>query len=233
MSDYLLLVLEDELAHGSQPAPAIAELIAKRAQFADSLRATGRLKDHGRFRPSREGKRVRSGGVDDGPFSDDGKALAAYYWIDAPDVDEAARVAAELPGLPSDEIDVRLLMKGAADANMQAKPGKIFAFAVLGTAESEPAWSEVMDRIDAETHDRFPADSLLGGNRLQPPRTGRRVATRGERRATFDGPFLESKEVIGGVFFLRMMSIDDAVRWAAASRFVVHGTLEIREVWRS
>src|SRR5262245_37795473 len=144
MSDYLLIVREDEIAHGSQPAPAIAELIAQRAQFADSLRATGRLKDHGRFRPSREAKRVSSGGVEDGPFADEGKALAAYYWIDAPDVEEATRLAAELPGLPSDEIDVRPLMKGAADANMQAKPGKIFAFAVLGNAESEPAWSEVM-----------------------------------------------------------------------------------------
>jgi hypothetical protein len=48
-----------------------------------------------------------------------------------------------------------------------------------------------------------------------------------------DGPFLESKEVIGGLFFLRMTSIDEAVAWAAESRFVVHGTLEIRELWRT
>jgi len=79
-----------------------------------------------------------------------------------------------------------------------------------------------MDLIDAETRDAFPADAREGGNRLQPP-----------RRATFDGPFLESKEIVGGVFFLRMASMDAAVRWAAASRFVVHGALEIRELWRS
>jgi hypothetical protein len=59
------------------------------------------------------------------------------------------------------------------------------------------------------------------------------VATRGERRATFDGPFLESKEVIGGVFLVRMASLDDVVRWAGASAFIAHGSLEIRELWRT
>jgi hypothetical protein len=57
--------------------------------------------------------------------------------------------------------------------------------------------------------------------------------TRSERRATFDGPFLESKEVIGGLILLRMTSLDEAVRWAGGTRFVVHGTLEIRELWRT
>jgi hypothetical protein len=90
-----------------------------------------------------------------------------------------------------------------------------------------------MDRIDDETGGRFPEASFLGGLRLEPPSRGRRIVTRGERRATFDGPFLESKEVIGGLFFVRMTSIEDAVRWAAETPFVVHGALEIRELWRT
>src|SRR5262249_42950519 len=186
-------------------------------------------------RPSKQGKRARRDGdrlcVDDGPFGD--KALGAYYWVDASSVDDAAQLAAAYPALAGDDIDVRPLMKGAVDADKEARPGKIFAFAVLGNTASEAEWTEVMDRIDAETRERFPAESFLGGARLQPPTTGRRVATRGERRATFDGPFLESKEVIGGVFFLRMMSMDDALQWAGDSQFIAHGALEIRELWRS
>jgi hypothetical protein len=224
MADYLFLVMEDEGAHASESAAAIAEMIARRQKFADALRGAGQLRDHGRFRPSKEGKRVRRDSarlvIDDGPFA--GNALAAYYWVSAPSLDAARQLAAACPTLPTDDIDVRPLMKGATAPDKLGKPGKIFAFAVLGTAASEDAWVGVMDRIDAETHDRFPAASFLGGNRLQPP-----------KRATFDGPFLESKEVIGGVFFLRMMTIDDAVAWAAESRFVVHGALEIRELWRS
>jgi hypothetical protein len=56
---------------------------------------------------------------------------------------------------------------------------------------------------------------------------------RRESQATFDGPFLESKEVIGGLFFLRMTRIEDAVRWAGETPFVLYGALEIRELWRT
>jgi hypothetical protein len=44
---------------------------------------------------------------------------------------------------------------------------------------------------------------------------------------------LETKEVIGGLFFMRMATLDEAVEWAHESEFVKLGTLEIRELWRS
>jgi hypothetical protein len=145
---------------------------------------------------------------------------------------EVTELAARAPVLPTDDVDVRPLMKGAVPADKEAKPGKIFACAVLGSAPSEEGWVEVMNRIDEETRGRFPEASFLGGLRLEPPRSGRRIATRAERRAMFDGPFLESKEVIGGLLLLRMTTIDEAVRWASETPFVVLGALEIRELWR-
>ncbi len=231
MTEYMVMVLEDEAAHAAQPPQAMAELIEKRARFADELRRAGRLVDAGRFRPSREGKRVRPNRVEDGPFAGEDKALGAYYWVKAGSVDEAAKLAANCPTLPTDAIDVRPLMKGHVDADKDAKPGKLFGFAVLGNAPNEDAWVQVMDRIDRETSapsQTLPA-SFLGGVRLQPPTSGKLV----ERRATFDGPFLESKEVIGGVFFMRWTSLEDAVAWAGSAPFVAHGALEIRELWRS
>jgi hypothetical protein len=237
MTEYMLMVLENEGAHAALSAKTTAELLEKRAAFEDGLRRAGVLKDSGKLRPSKEGRRVRRAGghLDErrGPFAEEGKALGAYLWIEAPTAEDAARLAGECPTLDVDEIDVRPLMKGKLPESPLDKPGKIFACAVLGNAETEDAWVAVMDRIDAETKDRFPRDALLGGVRLQPPRTGRRVATRGERRASFDGPFLESKEVIGGIFFLRKASIEDVVRWAGETGFVVHGALEIRERWRT
>jgi hypothetical protein len=229
MTEYMLMVLEDEAAHAALPAKAVAELIEKRAAFEDELRRAGILKDSGHLRPSKEGKRVRHDEVKQGPFAEDGKALGAYFWIEAPTVEEAAKLAGACPTLDVDEVDVRPLMKGKLPQGGLDKPGKIFACAVLGNTSTEDEWVRVMDRIDEETRERFPSDSFLGGVRLQPPRTGRRVGM----RTSFDGPFLESKEVIGGVFFLRMASIEDAVRWAGATRFVVHGALEIRERWRT
>jgi hypothetical protein len=222
MSEYLLLIDEDEPAHAAQSPAEIAALIAARARFADELRGAGQLVEHGRLRPSAEGKRVRCAPelrVEDGPFS---PALAGFVWVDVATIDEATRLAAAYPVLASDTVDVRPVMKGLAVPGKDHRPGKTFVFGVLGGGGSEEAWTQVMDRIDAETHHRFPPNAFLGGNRLHLP-----------RRAMFDGPFLESKEVIGGVFFLRMLAIEDAVRWAAGSRFVVHGALEIRELWRS
>jgi hypothetical protein len=237
MGEFMLMVLVDEVAHAALPAHAVAELIERQRGFEESLRHSGRLRDSGQLRPSRDGKRIRSDGervdVSAGPFAEQGKALGAYFWIEAPSVEEAAKLASECPTLAGDEVDVRPLMKGKLPDRALDKPGKIFACAVLGNASTEDAWIQVMNRIDAATSERFPTDSFLGGVRLQPPRTGKRVATRGERRAVFDGPFLESKEVIGGVFFLRMANIEDAVRWASGTGFIEHGALEIRERWRT
>src|SRR5947208_2387766 len=110
MADYMLMVHEDEDAHASQSPKDMAELIDRQARFADELRAAGRLRDRARLRPSKDGKRVRRRGdrldIDGGPFADGGKALAAYYWIDASGVEEAARLAAACPALASDDVDV-------------------------------------------------------------------------------------------------------------------------------
>jgi hypothetical protein len=235
MGDYLLMVLEDEAAHARESPRAMAELIEQRAAFADGLRGTGELHDAGRLRPSKEGRRVRRRGgeltIEPGPFAGE-KALAGYLWVSAPTIDAAARVGLGCPSLPSDELEVRPLMKGKVADEQEAKPGKIFAFAVHGKEATEQAWVEVMDRIDAETHE-LAAQAFTGGLRLEPPRVGKRIATRGGARALFDGPFLESKEVIGGLFFLRLTSLEEATEWAAATPFVVHGALEIRELWRS
>ncbi|HEY2512590.1 MAG TPA: YciI family protein [Polyangiaceae bacterium] len=237
MSEYLLIVLEDEQAHASQAPKGMADLIEKQAQFEGSLRRAGQLRDAGRLRPSREGKRVKRDGdrvvVSEGPFLEEGRALGSYYSVEAPGTLEAAALGASCPTLARDEVDVRPLMKGRVDPDKEAKPGKIFAFAVLGNAATEEAWVQVMDRIDAETRDGFPAVASLGGLRLEAPKRGKRIAPQGERRATFDGPFLECKEVIGGLFFLRLTSLDEAVRWAAGTRFIHHGALEIRELWRT
>jgi len=239
MADYLVMALEDEQAHASQPAKAMAQLIEESAAYADDLRAAGHLLDHGRFRPSKEGKRLRREGerlaVRGGPFAEDGKALGGYYCVQASSLDEAAGLAARAPALASDAIDVRPVMKRVVPpgANRETLPGKIFGCAVLGSAPTEDAWVAVMNRIDKEGSGSFPAGSFLGGIRLEPPTTGRRIAMRGEKRATFDGPFLESKEVIGGLFLVRMASLDEVVEWAGDKPFLAYGGLEIRELWRT
>jgi hypothetical protein len=68
-------------------------------------------------------------------------------------------------------------------------------------------------------------DKLRGGEALKPTKTARTV--RGG--AVTDGPFLETKEVLGGYYVVEAGSLDEAVEIAkeCPARF---GCVEVREV---
>jgi hypothetical protein len=235
MAQFMVMILENEQEERKLAPPETKALVEGRSAYERKLRAVSAYLDGERLRPSSEGRRVSSRDgqprIDAGPFGD--KALSGYYVLEAEGLDAAVELAEDCPMSPSAELDVRPLMKGKLQPDKTSQQGRVFAFAVLGNAPSEQGWIDVMDRIDESTQDGFPADRFRGGVRLQEPGRGRRVASAGGRRAVFDGPFLESKEVIGGLFFMRMASLDEAVHWASQSEFVKHGSLEIRELWRS
>jgi hypothetical protein len=237
MPDFMILIHEDE-AEQQRIAPAeTRRLIEAHTAYVKSLKAAGAYRDGERLRPSVEGRRVHTRGgrahVEPGPFAEENRALAGYYLVRTDDLAAAVALAESCPMAPGDKLDVRPLMKGDVRSDKADARGKTFAFAVLGNSANEPAWVDVMDRIDADTQATFPEDRALGGVRLLPPGQGRLVVSRGGKRAVMDGPFLESKEVIGGLFFLRWASLDEAVEWAATTKFVEHGVLEVRELWRS
>jgi hypothetical protein len=210
-------------------------LLEGQAGYEQKLRAASAYKDGERLRPSAEGRRVslREGErrVEAGPFAD--PTLGGYYVLEAASLEAALDLAEQCPASPGAELEVRPLMKGHFEPDKTGQQGRVFAFGVLGSAANERAWVEIMDRIDERTHDQFPTERFRGGVRLEAPGRGRRVSSSGGRRAVFDGPFLETKEVIGGLFFMRMATLDEAVEWASQSEFVKLGTLEIRELWRS
>jgi hypothetical protein len=229
MTDFLMMI--GEHAHTGTAAELSARLAARttfQRQLGDACL------DAGRLRPSSEGKRVhRTAGrliVDDGPFE---PTLESYLLVRATNLAAATGLAADFPLGPDDTLDIRPLMKGNVQSGKLDQPGKVFALSVLGNAPDEATWTALMDRIDSDTKDKFPDDaSFLGGVRLQPPTTGKRIRF-DTRRIVIDGPFLESKEVIGGLFFMRFASLDEAVRWAGEAEFMANGALEVRELWRT
>jgi hypothetical protein len=234
MPQFMVMIHQSEAAEAALAPSETKALLDGHAAYEEKLRAASAYVDGERLHPSAEGKRVscRDGEprVEEGPFAD--KALSGYYVLEAASLDAAVELAQECPLPPGAELDVRPLMKGNLAPDKTSQRGRVFAFAVLGNAPNEQAWIGVMDRIDESTRESFPAERSLGGVRLQAPGRGRRLAsTPGARRRTVvDGPFLESKELIGGVFFLRMASLEEAVAWASETPFAKHGALEIREL---
>ncbi len=231
MPEYLILIFADEAAEDRLPPAETRALLEGHAAFERSLRAAAAYLDGERLRPSGEGRRVTTADgalrVESGPFA--APVLAGYYLVTAASLDDAVALARSCPLGPASAIDVRPVMASHVRPDKASERGHVFAFAVLGAAPTEAAWIDVMDRIDAETRDGFPPEAMRGGVRLHAPGRGKHVTA----TTVFDGPFLESKEVIGGLCFLRMPTIDAAVAWASTSPFVVHGALEIRELWRS
>ena len=58
------------------------------------------------------------------------------------------------------------------------------------------------------------AGVLLDLNGLEPPAKGARVKFSGAKRTVVDGPFSESKELIGGYWIIQVRSKEEALEWA-------------------
>jgi hypothetical protein len=74
------------------------------------------------------------------------------------------------------------------------------------------------------------ADPGLVGKELDGRRTARVVQVRDGERMVTDGPFPETKEILGGVFLMDLPDLDEAIRLAALIPAARHGSIEIRPV---
>lgn len=71
---------------------------------------------------------------------------------------------------------------------------------------------------------------LIDAQSLRSDREGVRIRIRESRRSTVDGPFTESKEMIGGFFLLNCESRAKAVEIAAQCPAAQWATVEVREL---
>lgn len=69
------------------------------------------------------------------------------------------------------------------------------------------------------------------GDQLAPPRRARTVRVRAGKKLVTDGPFVETKEALGGFDILECDSLDEAVEIAAAHPLAQLGTIEVRPFW--
>lgn len=89
----------------------------------------------------------------------------------------------------------------------------------------------------AEMGEWFAYDELLksagvfvDGEALMPIDTATTVQVRDGRTLTTDGPFAETKEMLGGYYVIDVPDLDAAVGYAAKSPNVGYGSVEVRPV---
>jgi len=61
------------------------------------------------------------------------------------------------------------------------------------------------------------AGVLLAAEGLQPSSKGARVRFSGNKRTVIDGPFSETKELVGGFWLFQVKSLDEAIEWIKRS----------------
>lgn len=71
---------------------------------------------------------------------------------------------------------------------------------------------------------------LVAGDQLQPTTTATSVRVRSGKTLTTDGPFAETKEVLGGYYLINADSLDEALEWGAKIPSSRVGTIEVRPI---
>jgi hypothetical protein len=70
----------------------------------------------------------------------------------------------------------------------------------------------------------------LGGEALQPTPTATTVRVRQGKVSTTDGPFAETKEQLGGFYFINARDLNDAIQIAARIPSARTGSIEVRPI---
>ena len=91
----------------------------------------------------------------------------------------------------------------------------------VARAEVMPEWIALFDYLG--THARS-----VSGIELDDPDTARTLRYEDGRPVVTDGPFAETKELIGGLFILECNDLDEAIDMAARVPLATRGSVEIR-----
>lgn len=67
--------------------------------------------------------------------------------------------------------------------------------------------------------------------RLAPVESATSLRAQGDGVLVHDGPFAETKEILGGLAVLECADLDEALRWARRCPLVRIGTVEVRPEW--
>ncbi|HEY2079068.1 MAG TPA: YciI family protein [Streptosporangiaceae bacterium] len=72
--------------------------------------------------------------------------------------------------------------------------------------------------------------ALIAAEQLNRPDTATGVSLRDGKRLLTDGPFMETKEHLGGFYLVDVPDLDTALDWAAKMPVMRYGTVEVRPV---
>jgi hypothetical protein len=194
---------------------------------------------------SRAAKTLRSMGgkviVSDGPYAETKEQIGGFGVIEARDMEHAVDLMSKHPALRFGSFEIRPI-DGDMTARCQPEAGASDApsggtkFVCLGYG-SESTWN-AMSSVEREARIEkcMAYDAVLrkfgqplGGVALQSADTAKTLRFEGGKVLVTDGPYAETKELLGGVAIHKFTDIDRAVEaWSTHPCLRVGDVLEIR-----
>ncbi|HEY6412616.1 MAG TPA: YciI family protein [Edaphobacter sp.] len=90
---------------------------------------------------------------------------------------------------------------------------------------------EMLTEMGKYNEELVKAGVLLAAEGLRSSAKGARVKFNGAQRTVTDGPFPETKELIGGFWLWRVQSMQDAIDWLKRAPFDGGTEIEIRQIF--
>ena len=96
---------------------------------------------------------------------------------------------------------------------------------------SEAETGQLLAAYGAYTEAVTKAGILVGSNRLRPVATATTVRVANGKTQVLNGPYAETRELLGGYYLIDVPDLDAALSWAARCPAASHGTMEVRPIW--
>lgn len=151
------------------------------------------------------------------------KASDLVRRIDEAPIDTRASAAIEA-GIPSNEplfpeLNMRFLMMMVPAVYQHDTPADF----------TPPA--DAVEQMTKYNQELQKAGVMLTAEGLYPPITGARVRFGGGKPKVTDGPFAESKELIGGYWIISVKSREEAIEWASRCPAAPGDMIDLRQIY--
>jgi hypothetical protein len=176
--------------------------------------------------------RVRDGQtlISDGPFAATKEFIGGLDILECENLDEAIEVASKHPVSWFHSIELRPFLDGAdipshIDGN---ELRHLLMVCVDGIPEAPEVEAAIEHDAKAWLAELADSGAQVLSRALAPASSATTVRVRGGETLVSDGPFVETKEFLGGIDILSCETLDEAVDWAAKHPIARFHMVEVR-----
>jgi len=231
----MLLIYGDEANDIGPGQPGFEEMMAGYGAFTREVREKGAFV-HGDPLDGAEtatSLRLRDGKViiSDGPFIETKEQLGGFYILECATREAAIAYAAKIPRALNGSIEVRPM--AGHDTRLFDPPHKKSYLLALYGDETKFLPDPELNNVKAHqslTAELIAADEFMTGDGLAFTKDAITVRVRDGKTLCTDGPFAETREVLGGFYQVKCDDLDRALAIAKRLCFTENGGVEVRPV---